>query len=83
MSIRLQVLLHEDEMAALKAAAERHRTTVSEYVRRTLREARLAEPSRDVARKLAVVREAAAYAYPTADVESMEEEIARGYRDES
>lgn len=83
MSIRLQVLLDEDEMAALKAAAKRQHTTVSEYVRRTLREARRAEPSRETAKKLAIVREAAGHAYPTADPEVMEEEIARGYRDES
>lgn len=83
MSIRLQVLLDDEEMAALKAAARRHRTTVSEYVRRTLREARLAEPSHETARKLKVVREAAEHEYPTADLDVMEEEITRGYRDES
>lgn len=82
MSVRLQVLLDEEEMAALKATARRHRTTVSEYVRRTLREARLAEPSRDSARKLRVVREAAEHAYPTADPEVMEDDISRGYREE-
>lgn len=83
MSVRLQVLLNEEEMAALKAATKRQRTTVSEYVRRALREARRAEPSREVATKLKIVREAAEHAYPTADADVMEEEIARGYQDES
>lgn len=40
MSKRLQVLLDPDEWEELREIARRHRTTVSEWVRRTLREAR-------------------------------------------
>ena len=83
MSHRLQVLLGPDELAAIRAAARRRRQTVSEYVRQTLREARLDEPSSGAAAKLLVVREAAAHAYPTADPEAMEAEIVRGYLEES
>ena len=83
MSHRLQVLLDLDELAAIRAVARRRRQTVSEYVRQTLREARLAEPSSGPAAKLLVVREAAAHAYPTADPEAMEAEIVRGYLEES
>ncbi|MDP2959515.1 MAG: hypothetical protein Q8N53_24055 [Longimicrobiales bacterium] len=83
MSHRLQVLLDPDEIAAVRAAARRRRQTVSEYVRQTLREARLDEPSSGTAAKLLVVREAAAHAYPTADPEAMEAEIVRGYVEES
>lgn len=79
MSHRLQVLLEPDELAAIRAAARRRRQTVSEYVRQTLREARLDEPSAGAGEKLLVVREAAAHAYPTADPEAMEAEIVRGY----
>jgi hypothetical protein len=79
MSHRLQVLLDEEEFAALRAAAERRRTTVSEYVRQTLREARSGEPSATIAEKLWVVREASAHAYPTGDPEAIEAEIAAGY----
>ena len=79
MSHRLQVLLDPDELAAIRAAARRRRQTVSEYVRQTLREARLDEPSSGQAAKLLAVREAAAHAYPTADPEAMEAEIVRGY----
>ena len=79
MSHRLQILLDPDEITAIQAAARRRRLTVSEYVRRTLREARSDEPSSGTAKKFLVVREAAAHAYPTADPESMEAEIQRGY----
>lgn len=79
MSHRLQILLDPDEVTAIRAAARRRRLTVSEYVRQTLREARAAEPSSGAAKKLLVVREAAGHAYPTADPESMEAEIQRGY----
>jgi len=79
MSHRLQVLLDPDEVAAIRAAARRRRLTVSEYVRQTLREARLDEPATGAAEKLLVVREAASHAYPTADPEAMEAEIAAGY----
>ncbi|MGD8321530.1 MAG: antitoxin [Gemmatimonadota bacterium] len=79
MSHRLQVLLEEDEFAEIRSAARRRRMTVSEYVRRTLREARTGEPATSAERKLLVVREAAEFSYPTADPEAMEAEIARGY----
>lgn len=79
MSHRLQVLLEEDELAEIRAAARRRRLTVSEYVRQTLREARTGEPTTSAERKLLVVREAAAFSYPTADPEAMEAEIDRGY----
>lgn len=79
MSIRLQVVMDEDELDSIKAAARRRRLTVSEYVRQTLREARADEPSSAPGRKLLMVREAAAFDYPTADPEQMEAEIARGY----
>ena len=82
MSHRLQVLLDPDEFEAIRAAARRRRTTVSEYVRQTLREARAGEPEVGAERKLLVVREAAAHAYPTADIDDMEREIRAGYLDD-
>lgn len=42
MSKRLQVVLEEDEYAEIRAAAEARRLTISEWVRRELREARAA-----------------------------------------
>ncbi len=83
MSERLQVLLDPDEFAAIRAAARGRRMTVSEYVRQTLRAARVSEPNTVAAQKLLVVREAVSHGYPTADPEVMEEEIARGYLERS
>ncbi|HSH44720.1 MAG TPA: hypothetical protein VK966_02635 [Longimicrobiales bacterium] len=42
MSKRLQVVLEEDEYEEIRAAAESHQLTISEWVRRELREARAA-----------------------------------------
>jgi hypothetical protein len=84
MKQRLQVLLDEAEFEEIRRIARRHRMTVAEWVRQALRSARLDEPDADPQRKLAVVREAAAGAYPTADIEEMIAEIEHGYRgDES
>lgn len=79
MSHRLQVILDDEEHRALHAAARRRKTTVSEYVRTVLREARADEPERGPEAKLLVVREAASHAYPTADIDEMESQIRAGY----
>ncbi|HVV52896.1 MAG TPA: CopG family transcriptional regulator [Polyangia bacterium] len=79
MSIRLQVVLDEEELAEIRRAARRSHMTSSEWVRQALRKARRAEPQGDVKKKLAVVRSAAVHAFPTADVDQMLVEIERGY----
>jgi hypothetical protein len=79
MSHRLQVLLDESEITAIRAAARRNRLTVSEYVRQALRDARREEPVAGTARKLTVVRDASEHAFPTADPEAMEREIVEAY----
>jgi hypothetical protein len=78
MSKRLQVLLDADEWEQLQEIACRHRTTVSEWVRRTLREAREREPGGDLDTKLGTIRAAASHEFPTADIDQMLEEIERG-----
>ena len=78
MSKRLQVLLDPEEWEQLQAIARRHRTTVSEWVRRTLREAREREPRGDLDTKLRAIRAAARHEYPTADIEQMLDDIERG-----
>jgi len=83
MSKRLQVLLEEDELLEIKAAAEQNRMTVAEWVRQALRAARRSEPTMDTARKLEAVRVAVAHEYPTADIETMLAEIERGYAGEA
>jgi hypothetical protein len=79
MSHRLQVLLDETEFAEIRRIARRHRMTVAEWVRQALRAARRDEPVIDPRRKLAAVREAAQYAYPTGDIDVMLAEIEHGY----
>jgi hypothetical protein len=79
MSKRLQVLLDEEEWEQLQKIARRHRTTVSDWVRRTLREAQGREPGSDLTAKLRTIRTAARHEYPTADIEQMLDEVERGY----
>jgi hypothetical protein len=79
MSKRLQVLLPESELRELRRVARRHHMTVAEWVRKALRLARRAEPSRDADRKLAVVRAASRHEFPTAEIRQMLAEIERGY----
>ncbi|MCC7003492.1 MAG: hypothetical protein IT357_15150 [Gemmatimonadaceae bacterium] len=79
MSQRLQVFLDESEFDDIRRIAERHHMTVAEWVRQALRVARRDEPSVEPQRKLAAVREAAAAAYPTSDLDLMLAEAERGY----
>jgi hypothetical protein len=83
MSKRLQVLLDEHELAELRSIAERHGTTVSEWVRQVIRASRRREFSGDLARKLDAIRLATEPAFPTADIEVMLAETERGYLGEA
>lgn len=79
MSTRLQIVMDQEEMEAIRAAAHERGMTVSEFVRETLREARRKVASGDTERKLAAIRAADRHAYPTADIDQMLGEIERGY----
>lgn len=79
MSKRLQVVLDEKEYREIKKVARRRGLSVSEWVRRSLREARAEEPAADPSRKLEAVRAAAEHDFPTADIEQMLREIEQGY----
>ena len=80
MSKRLQVLVPDREMLEIQRLARSERITVGEWVRRTLREARMRKPATDSDAKLKAVRRAAGFAFPTADIDDMLDEIERGYR---
>ena len=80
MSKRLQVLLPDSDMEEIRRLARREQLTVGEWVRRTLREARSRKPVHEPHLKLKAVRKAAAYSFPTADMEQMLAEIERGYQ---
>lgn len=75
--------MREDEYREIREAAERRRLTVSEWVRRTLRQARESEPSAEVGVKLEAVRAAVRHDYPTADAAQMLREIRAGYAGDS
>jgi hypothetical protein len=79
MSIRLQVVLSDDEAAALKESAAREGITVSEWVRRSLRDAEMRQTRGRTTERLAAIAAAADYSFPTADIDVMLAEIERGY----
>jgi hypothetical protein len=79
MSERLQVILENHEMEALRRDAARHGMTVSEWVRQAIRRVRREADLGEPARKLAAVRAAARHSFPTADIDQMRAEIERGY----
>ena len=81
MAKRLQVLLDEPEWRELQRAARAEKTTVAEWVRRALRQARLGRSAKDADQKLAAIEAAARHGFPAPDIERMNEEIARGYLD--
>ena len=79
MSIRLQVVVENAELYAIRAAARDRGMTVSEWVRVSLREARRRVSDGDAKLKLEAIRAADRHAYPTADIDQMVAEINRGY----
>lgn len=80
MSNRLQVLIPDEEMSGIQRLARRDRLTVGEWVRRTLREARMHKPANDPETKLKALRRGAEYSFPSADIDQMLSEIERGYQ---
>lgn len=82
MSARLQVVMSDEELAEVRAAAAREGLTVSEWARQALRRARLRHSGGDPERKIAAVRAAARHQFPVGDIEAMLTEIEQGYQDE-
>ena len=83
MTMRMQVLFDDAEWREIQRAARAEKTTVAEWVRRALRQARRGSSSTDIDRRLSMIRAAAGHAFPTADIEQMNAEIERGYTDSS
>jgi hypothetical protein len=79
MSKRLQIVIDDKELREIERAARNQRLTVSEWVRQALRAARQRRPTGDPAKKLQLVRAAAANSFPTADIDQMLGEIEAGY----
>jgi hypothetical protein len=82
MTKRLQVLLEDTDWRELKRSARAEKTTIAEWVRRAIRQARRNTSAENVERKLAAVEVAARHSFPAPDIEQMNEEIERGYREE-
>ncbi len=78
MTKRLQVLLPDDQYDGLQRVAAASGVTVAAFVRDVLADAVSCQPYEAVETKLACVREAATYSFPTGDVEQMLDEIDRG-----
>lgn len=79
MSKRLQVLLDDKELREIQRTAKQQQLTVAEWVRQVLRAARQKIPSGDHRKKLAVLRAATHYTFPTGDIDRMLREIEEGY----
>jgi hypothetical protein len=74
----MQVLFDDAEYRRIQRLARRRGMTLAEWVRQALRAVYRREPLDDRERKLAAVRAAASHAFPTADIDQMLAEIARG-----
>ena len=83
MAKRLQVILKDPEYREIQRVARSRRMSIAEWVRQALDMARRREPGSPIAKKLEVVRAAARYDYPSADIDRMLAEIEAGYGSET
>ena len=79
MAKRLQVILQDPDYREIQSIARARHMTIAEWVRQALDRARRREPIGDVEKKLAIIRGAAKYNFPAADIDDMLDEIERGY----
>lgn len=79
MTKRLQVLFDDEEYRALQQSARADRMTLAEWVRQALRQVRQRRHMA-VEAKLRALDEACRHEGPTADIETMIEEIEQGYQ---
>lgn len=79
MAKRLQVILQDPEYREIQRMARSRHMSLAEWVRQALDLARRKEPVGDIGKKLQAVRAAARHDYPVGDIDSMLDEIERGY----
>jgi hypothetical protein len=79
MAKRLQVILKDSEYREIQRMARSRHLPIAEWVRQALARARQAEPLGDMEKKLAAIRAAARHESPTSDIDTMLDEIERGY----
>lgn len=83
MSTRLQVVVDDSELAAIRSAAGQQGMTVSAWVREAIRIAHRRESAISPSHKLDLIRRAAEHAFPTGDIEQMLAETEQGYLPDS
>jgi hypothetical protein len=79
MAKRLQVTLKDHEYRELQRKARAQRVSLAEWVRQALGIARGRKATGKISKKLEVIRTAARFSHPTADIEDMLAEIEKGY----
>ncbi len=79
MSIRLQVLLDEEELMEVKELAVQEKLTVSAWVRRAIQHEKKERPGTAARKKLQRIQSAANYDFPSGDYSEMAAEIESGY----
>jgi hypothetical protein len=79
MSIRLQVLLDEEELEEIRRRAREEHISVSAWVRRALEHEKRERPSTAVRTKLELLHAASQNDYPAGDYAQMAAEISRSY----
>ncbi len=80
MSTRLQVIFDEEELEELKERARKEKITVSDWVRRAVRNEMRSRPGEAARKKLDIIRAYSRYDYPSGDYELIAAEIESGYR---
>ena len=81
MTKRLQVLLDDEELSEIRELARRRHQTTAAWVRDALRVARDTASYPETGRKLRAIREAAALAYPSGEIDAALGHRARVPRD--
>lgn len=79
MAKRLQVILEDPTYREIQRMARSRQMSLAEWVRQALDRARRQEPLGSVGKKIEAIRSAARHQSPTSDIDTMLDEIERGY----
>ncbi len=83
MSVRLQVLIDENELKEVRQLADQENLTVSAWVRRAIQNEKRERPGRVVRKKLQSIQSFSKYDFPVSDYSDMASEIESGYLKEN
>ena len=79
MSVRLQVLLDDEELKEVKELAIQENLTVSAWVRRAIQHEKKERPGTAARKKLKTIQSFSKYDFPSGDYSDMAAEIESGY----